>query len=142
LSVQALKEKRIKPMIARQLFRFVLVGISNTIISFLTFYLVYHFVFVTETFLSQCISYATGIVWSFCLNRNWTFSDPRRAEKTFIRFLLVQLALMLLSSFVLETTARMVTWDINLVWCMVMAIITVMNFILTRLLVFNDKSQR
>jgi putative flippase GtrA len=137
-----LKEKRNKPLIARQLFRFVLVGISNTIISFLTFYIVYHFILVAETFLSQCLSYATGIVWSFYLNRSYTFSDSRPAKKTFISFLLVQLSLMLFSSFLLEKTELLLTWNINLLWCVVMAIITVINFILTRLLVFNDTSQR
>ncbi|WP_169309219.1 GtrA family protein [Desulforhopalus sp. IMCC35007] len=136
-----MKEKRNK-LIARQLFRFVLVGISNTIISFLTFYVAYHFVLVAETFLSQCISYATGIVWSFCLNRSYTFADSRPAKNTFISFLLVQLSLMLFSSFLLEKTALLLTWNINLLWCIVMAIITAINFILTRLLVFNNTNQR
>lgn len=123
--------------VAAQAGRFLLVGVSNTILSYVLFLFLYYSLLKGMTFWSQCISYAAGIIWSFAWNRKWTFSGVGNWKKQFPRFLIVQTLLLLISAFVLTAASRYFSWNINLLWAATMAFVTILNFILTKFLVFE-----
>jgi putative flippase GtrA len=126
-------EKLIRP----RLLKFVVIGISNTLIGYIVFFIFYNFILIGAAFLSQCISYAAGILWSFNWNRKWTFSETKHRWSAFIPFVTVQVTLLFLSAFSLSVANHNLNWNINLIWLCVMAIITVINYNISKHLVFR-----
>ena len=67
---------------ARSLALFSLVGLSNTLIDYIVFFLLYHW-FSDYYQAVQLVSYSCGMVNSFLLNKYWTFQKknvPGKAE--------------------------------------------------------------
>lgn len=126
-----------KELLNYQLTKFIVVGITNTIISYCVFFIFYNFILAGSAFISQCISYAAGIFWSFTWNKSWTFSEKKHNWKTFIPFFIVQITLLLTSAFALSVAVQNLNWNVNFIWLCVMAIITIANFILSKFLVFK-----
>ncbi|MBN2284947.1 MAG: GtrA family protein [Tissierellales bacterium] len=126
-------EKLINP----QLLKFIVVGISNTLISYIVFFGFYNFVLLGNAFLSQCISYAAGVLWSFNWNKKWTFSGKKHRWSVFIPFATVQVTLLFLSAFSISIANHNLNWNVNLIWLCVMVIITVINYNISKYLVFR-----
>jgi len=120
-----------------QVAKFVVIGMSNAIISYIVFIFFYNKILPGDGFFSQCISYAAGILWSFTWNKKWTFSEKTHSWVAFSPFLILQLLLLLLSAFLLTFAKHNLDWNISLIWVCVMATITIMNFVLTKHLVFK-----
>tara|TARA_R110001599_G_scaffold262322_1_gene462812 strand:+ start:13283 stop:13672 length:390 start_codon:yes stop_codon:yes gene_type:complete len=120
-----------------QLIKFVMIGASNTAISYVVFFTLYSNLLAGDAFYSQCLSYAAGIIWSFFWNKRWTFSDKKQSWVAFYPFLILQLILLFISAFFLDIAKDNLDWDINLLWVSVMAVITIINFVLTKFLVFK-----
>lgn len=116
--------------------KFIIIGISNTIISYVTFVIMFDFVTTHSAFLSQCISYSAGIVWSFIWNKNWTFENKQQSN-SFFKFIITQVSLLLLSALSLNYCVNIFTIDAKIIWVFVMAIITVINFLLSKFWVFR-----
>lgn len=114
-----------------------MVGVSNTVLSYALFVLLFYGLLEGMTFWSQCISYAAGIIWSFTWNRKWTFSGIGDWRKQLPAFVILQTLLLLLSGSLLTAAAHFTSWNISLLWAVTMAVITVLNFILTKLVVFK-----
>jgi putative flippase GtrA len=124
-------------MAQNQLLKFLAVGISNTIISYIVFLVCYNALLAGGAFTSQTISYASGIVWSFFWNKRWTFVAANRSWSAFFPFLAVQILLLLLSSSALMMVSQTTDWNLNYVWILVMAIVTAINFIVSKKFVFR-----
>lgn len=124
-------------IIFTQLSKFVIIGISNAAISYVFFYILYNNVLAGNAFYSQCLSYAAGIVWSFIWNKKLTFSAKENSWSSFFSFLIFQLILLVASAFLLVIAKENLDWNINLIWICVMAIITIINFLFTKYLVFK-----
>jgi putative flippase GtrA len=74
--------------ITRQAFLFGLVGLANTTIGLLTIYAVLYFI-TADPAIANAVGYAIGLVFSFVLNRIWTFSDTRSIVKVLPRYLII-----------------------------------------------------
>lgn len=120
-----------------QLIRFVIVGVSNAVISYIVFFILYSKLLAGDAFYSQCLSYAAGIIWSFFWNKKWTFSEKKHSWAVFSRFLILQLVLLFVSAFFLDLTKNNLNLNIYLIWVCVMAVITFLNFVLSKSLVFR-----
>ena len=127
----------IKKPLNNQLSKFIIVGLSNTIISYIVFFVFYNFILISNAFSSQGISYAAGIFWSFFWNRKWTFSEKNHSLKTFIPFFIVQITLLFISAFSMSYATQHLSWNVNYIWFFVMAIITIINFVLSKFIVFK-----
>lgn len=68
--------------------RFLLVGISNTLIGMGVIFVAWHFLRWSDL-AANITGYAIGFVWSYTLNRIWTFGHRGSAARSFGRFLLV-----------------------------------------------------
>jgi putative flippase GtrA len=68
--------------------RFAVVGLSNTLIGVLVIYLAWR-LWGWPDWAANAIGYAIGFVWSFGLNRRWTFQARNRLGPSFVRYALV-----------------------------------------------------
>ena len=125
------------PFWDQELIRFLLVGVSNTTVSYLVFLLGYHVLFVGDTLISQPLSYSIGIAWSYFWNRKWTFQSSAVVSKEFLRFLIVQIALLFLSTALIYYAVDWWNIDASICWIFVMLLITALNFMLTKRYVFK-----
>jgi len=65
--------------------RFILVGLSNTMIGMSIIYIAWHFLQLGDL-VSNLLGYAVGFVWSFGMNRLWTFHHHGPVMRSFWRF--------------------------------------------------------
>lgn len=119
------------------LVKFVIVGASNTIISYIVFFTLYNKLLVGDAISSQCVSYAAGIIWSFMWNKRWTFSEHSHRWTLLAPFLILQLMLLLMTALALNIAKENLDWNINLIWVCIMAVSTVINFVFSKCLIFK-----
>lgn len=74
-------------MIDATFFRFVLVGIVNTLVGYAIIMLLFHVMGLGYA-LSYFLSYMVGIIISFFLNRHFVFFSQKSKAKEFLKFLI------------------------------------------------------
>jgi putative flippase GtrA len=119
------------------LIKFIIVGFSNMIIGYIVFTVFYNSILTGLAFPSQCVSYGSGIFWSFFWNKNWTFSEKNKSWSAFFPFLVLQITLLILSATLISIAADNLSWDINIIWFLIMALITLINFTFSKYMVFR-----
>jgi putative flippase GtrA len=119
------------------LVKFLIVGASNTIISYIVFFTLYNTLLVGDAVSSQSLSYAAGILWSFTWNKRWTFSEHPNKRALLAPFLILQLMLLLISALALDIAKENLDWNISLIWVCIMAVSTAINFVLSKYVVFK-----
>lgn len=104
-----------KPLLI-QLIKYGTVGVINTLVTWVAYWVVMHLVFGIEddesnvssevVGISNIVAYTMGLFCSFILNRSWTFKSHKKWARDFIKFGIVffvcyisQLALVLLLNF-------------------------------------------
>jgi len=119
--------------------RFIIVGMSNAVIGFTLFRvcLATPWDVPFKAALSQLVTYAVGITWSFWLNRRWTFKSQGSVAPQALRFTLLQVSLALLSSLAIGLAVDYGGYPATASWLVVMAGITLLNFFLSRLWAFR-----
>ena len=120
--------------------RFIIVGISNALISFITFEVTIKLLnnFVAKGTAAQSISYTAGIIWSYTFNRKWTFKSSNKVGPEVIRFIVVQLSLLLLSSVTVGIAVDGIDLPYRLSWATIMFFITILNYFLMKKLVYRS----
>ncbi len=78
------------PKELRELAKFIVVGVSNTLIGLMVIYIA-KWAFHVSDAPANAIGYAVGIVVSFSLHSRWTFAYRGPQRDAFIKFLLVAL---------------------------------------------------
>jgi len=117
--------------------RFLVVGVSNTIISYLVFISMYSIIAPQNTLLSQTASYTAGILWSFFWNRRWTFGSRKNPIRELTYFVTVQLIMLALSLGLLHVAIDGRGYHVSASWIGVMAFVTLCNYFALRFLVFK-----
>lgn len=125
-----------------RLLKFAVIGVSNTLVDYLVFFLLNNFS-PTGYGVNQAISYTCGMLNSFILNRRWTFSDSRENRKIpgqFWRFIVINGISLAVT---VETmTVLVYTLGLNayLAKVLVILIAQAINFLGYRLWVFRKPS--
>jgi putative flippase GtrA len=145
----------------RQFSRFLVVGLSNFVISFGVFYLLYNYwklsglfynIFgqagkTLESFIMQVgatsldatlaniFGYNAGIINSFIWNKVWTFQVKDKIRAQFGRFLFLNIACLL---FVFIDSLG---FPYGIVWFVTMAAVTLINFISSKYWVFRENNR-
>ncbi len=124
----------------RRILRFLIVGVSNTLVSFVTYLVTLALLpkALGTVSLAQVISYTAGILWSYSWNRFWVFGSRNQIAKEGGRFLVVQLSLMLISAALIGLLVDYFNANRVWAWLIVMGGITVLNYVLIRLWAFRD----
>ena len=117
-----------------QSLKFLGVGLSNSIVSFVTFEASYRALESSprRVFLAQAIGYSAGILWSFLWNRRFTFRTNGAMGGQLRRFVLLQASMLLATSILLSLAVDKLGLHRTMVWLVVMAIATVINFYLSK----------
>lgn len=87
--------------------------------------------------LANILGYGAGIANSFIWNKFWTFRAKSQTGVQFIRFLLLNLSCLLLSSASLFLFTDYLGWSYLPVWFVTMGFVTVINFMASKYWVFQ-----
>lgn len=119
--------------------RFLLVGVTNFLVSYAVFALALWSLpaLPARTMLAQALSYGAGIGWSFLWNRRYTFQSSGPAAAQFRRFLALQLALLAGSSLAIGALTDLSKFNPHVAWFAVMTLVTLVNYALSRHWVFR-----
>lgn len=122
----------------RQFFRFVLVGIANTVLGYaIIFGLMYLAEFSPE--ISNLSGYFFGLLISYVLNRNFTFESIQRRDVEFLRFIIVFAVAYLANLMVLIFLVRVVFFSPG--WAQVVSggVYIVISYFLNKYYVFRSR---
>lgn len=128
----------LRMLLKHDTFRFVSVGISNATISYTVFVITIHILSSLHgrAGIAQAIAYGAGIIWSFILNRNWTFRSKKPVVYQGMRFFMVQMLLLLLSAGFISFGVDHMKQNPSLTWIIVMSVITLLNYAAQKYWVF------
>ena len=120
--------------------RFLLVGLSNTLVGFGVFQGLLRWPHEGALAVSLCqlVSYTVGTAWSFFWNGRFTFQSHAPVAKQGLRFVVVQLFMAGASSAGVALCVDVLGWAPTLSWFIVMAPVTIANFLLSRYWVFRS----
>jgi putative flippase GtrA len=147
----------------KQFRRFLIVGLSNFAVSFAVFYLLYNYWQLSGPFyrllgetgrdlqdfllqadagsldatLANTIGYGAGIVNSFIWNKLWTFKARHGTGQQFLRFVILNIFCLLLSSASLFVFTDYLNWLYLPVWFITMGVVTLVNFGVSKYWVFR-----
>ena len=120
--------------------KFLIVGLSNTLLSYLVFMLgllLLKHVNMSAT-IAQLLSYLAGMLWSYYWNKSWTFESDNYSSQLY-RFIILQVSLALLSAAIIGYSIDYLDYFPTITWVLVMGFITLLNYYLSRHWVFiND----
>ncbi len=122
--------------------RFLVVGASNTALSYGVFRAGLAWLPLPQgrAAAAQAIAYGAGILWSFAWNRRWTFRAAGPVAPSLAAFTASQLLLLAASSALLGLTVDVLALPPTPSWLAVMALITVLNYLTARNIVFRSRS--
>jgi putative flippase GtrA len=122
--------------------RFLLVGLSNSVVSFCVFQGLLRLSRQGALAVSICqfVSYAVGVVWSFFWNSRFTFHSRAPVARQGLRFVVVQLLMAGASTAGIGSCVKVLHWTPTLSWFVIMAPVTIANFLLSRYWVFPSRS--
>ncbi|MDD9147234.1 MULTISPECIES: GtrA family protein [unclassified Sporolactobacillus] len=109
------------------------VGVLNTAVDFIVFVLLTHF-FSLFYALAQILSYGAGMLNSYFLNSRFTFSNSAKSKSRFIRFTILNLAVLLMTLLVMHGLLFLPLYADKLISTLVGLIF---NFVLSKFWVFK-----
>ncbi|MCL6617801.1 MAG: GtrA family protein [Anoxybacillus ayderensis] len=116
-------------------FRFIVVGMSNTLVDFLVFFslIALHVPYMW----AQIFGYSVGVINSYIWNRTWTFRSAGGIKKQFVRFLVVNLCSLIVTIIMLHGFREMFPIVLNKTIATVGGI--AINWFGSRMWVFSEK---
>lgn len=124
---------------ARSLILFSLVGLANTLIDYLVFFLLYHWF--SEYYQAvQVVSYSCGMVNSYLFNKYWTFQKknvPGRAE--ILKFITVNALALSVASMSLYVVSHNLSLNMLIFKTIATGMSFVVNYVGSKFWVFRDE---
>ena len=127
------------PVWMRQALKFLLVGVGNTALDALIYYLLTRGIpfFAAQPALAKGISYSVGILNSFFWNRLWTFRSQPRAGRTLLPYLLTNLSGLALNTGMMQLGLRLLGLPEAVAFLLATAVTTGWNFVVSKFFVFR-----
>lgn len=134
-----LQQLRASPAWLKQGFKFGVVGVLNTLLDAGVYLLLTRFVgfFATRQAWAKAISYTVGVVNSFFWNRNWTFRSRTQAWRTFLPFVVTNLAGIVINSGIMELALNRLRLPEAVAFLLATAVTMGWNFVVSKFLVFR-----
>ncbi len=149
----------------RQFLRFCIVGCLNMLVTFIIFYLSYEKLrpmnalfgmmrmwqvdamgveqiggdLPGEGAFANVISYSCGTINSFLLNKKWTFKVQDDKWKQAMRFLVLNLSCLALSTLGIFVFVDIFDQPYKIIWLLTMGLVTVVNFMANKHWTFNER---
>jgi putative flippase GtrA len=115
--------------------RFALVGLTNFVVSFTVFYLSFHYLpdaiqrHVPAAAAANLLAYLAGMVNSFLLNRSWTFKASGNAGAQALRFTIVNLSSLALSTALMYRFVDVLRYPEIAVWIPTTLAVMTLNYL-------------
>ena len=117
--------------------RFVLVGLSNLVVSLAAFYLCYHYLPLpvsaagsgAQGAVANVLAYIAGMINSFLLNRSWTFRAGRGVAAQAGRFVVLNLASVAVGTLTMFVLVDRLHYQELAVWIPLAALIMITNYV-------------
>jgi putative flippase GtrA len=145
----------------KQFIKFIIVGCSNFAVSFSVFYVLYRhwnvssmyhlsgFSFLSEILLkigipsmdamvANIFGYSAGVLNSFFWNKIWTFQVNQGTVKQFKRFFVLNMVCLVGSTAGIFIFVDILELPYKVVWFVIMSIVTIINFIGSKVWVFHQ----
>ena len=114
-----------KPLNISRILKYAFVGIINTLVNFFIFsYLINHF----NIFLSASIGFFFGALISYFLNSRYTFKSNKLGKKIFIFFILLQIIILFIFSFLVYFFSNFLYLNKDIAWLISLSLVIVLNF--------------
>lgn len=131
-----LKTKEELNKFIRQFIKFILVGIINTLVTYVTFKILTNIFFVNDI-LAIIISYIVGVINSFILNKIWTFRSKIMSFREIIFFVIVFFISLFFKIIVYKTLKEKFLIQKDIAFFIGMAVYTSINFLLNKYITFR-----
>ncbi len=119
--------------------RFITVGVMNTLVDFLLFFICYQAIGIYYT-ISQVIGYSGGVINSFIWNKLWTFESKNNKGQTaleFLRFMVINGISLSVSVIGIKWLVETASWNVLLAKVLVTLIAQLINYTGYKLWVFK-----
>jgi putative flippase GtrA len=120
--------------------RFCVVGLSNTLLGMAVIYLAWAVLGMADV-PANMLGYAVGFLWSYVLNRRWTFKSTRPAAASLGQYLLVYVVAYLANLLVLGLARHAIGGQSFLPHVFGAAAYTMLGYLGSRYFVFADRSR-
>ncbi|MFC1740452.1 GtrA family protein [Pseudomonadota bacterium] len=119
----------------RQLFRFIVVGGTNTVIIYLLYLLLLYLG--VQYLVALTIDYALGISLGYFMNRYWTFRVSRNQRSTFVKYSVSYIAVYLLNLILLFVFVDGMGLDERISQIPALGLATLVSYLTQRFWVFR-----
>jgi len=120
-------------------FRFVVVGIANTLVDFIVFFFFHNILGIYYT-LSQGFGYSFGVLNSFIFNKIWTFESKVNKKKTameFIRFIIINALSLFVSMYGISQLVSVMGINVYIAKIIVTLLTQLINYLGYKIWVFK-----
>jgi len=111
----------------QKLIKFSIVGLSNTLISYLVFVILFQF-FNIDYLISSIFAYIAGLLNSYFWNLRWTFKEEH-SNKIFLKFLIVNILSILSKLLLIYSMVEYLHYNELVAELLAMLSVIVLNFI-------------
>ena len=123
-------------MLKEQFLKFILVGITSTVINYSIFYVFYSYFFLNYLF-SAFFGYVAGVFVGYSLNVRWTFGVKKDEERSLLKYLLIYLLTLILALILLYSLVAALNFKPLIAYIFVVVFATLTNFIGMKYWVFK-----
>ncbi len=121
-----------------ELIRYFIVGLSTVLIDFFIYKFLSNFLIIE---ISKTLSFLTGSLWSYQLNRLWTFKNIKPKLSQFIKYLVIHISSLflnvLVNSLLIKILPTNFLWRLNLAFTFATLASAIYNFLFIKFLIFN-----
>lgn len=123
-----------------RLVKFNIVGVMNTSIDFIVFYILTTFVSFSVV-PAQIIAYSMGVINSYFMNRYWTFNvKGGHNKKQFLLFILVNLVALSVSTILIYLLVKVIE-QVMIAKIIVTLIVMIINYLGQKYMIFIDRKE-
>ncbi|EJR00831.1 MULTISPECIES: GtrA family protein [Bacillus cereus group] len=119
-----------------KLLKFGLVGIFNTLITIISFWILLKFDM--NYLVANTISYLIGVANSYYWNKNWVFKPNNKGTSMFFKFLTVNLIVLAFNTLCLFVLVDKLTLNASTAQIFAIGVGMVINFVLNKIWTFNQ----
>ena len=124
-------------ILIKQLFKYGIVGVFNTVITLATIFIVTHLL--KNPYLANGIGYILGFCNSFIMNRFWTFKSTGSVKKESFTFIIIFGICYLIQLGIFYTLNAKLNLNTNWAQIIAMVFYTVINFLGNKFVTFKDQ---
>ena len=125
----------------REVLLYLFFGVLTTVVSWVSFYL-FHYPLRVDELTSNLISWVLAVLVAFITNRVWVFSESAEAGGFFKEMLLFfgsRVTTLLVEELIILTFVTWLAFDAMLIKILGNIVVLVLNYILSKLIVFRKK---